>query len=35
MNYRTRERLILTLAILAAFAFLGGSIWYAKLILAV
>lgn len=33
MNYKHKERIILTLAILAAFAFLGGSIWYAKIIL--
>ena len=34
MNFRTKERIVLVLALASTIAFLIGSVWYAKLILA-
>jgi hypothetical protein len=34
MNFKHKERIILVIALLSAGAFLVGSVWYAKLILA-
>lgn len=35
MNFKTKERIIFGLAVASAVAFLVGSLWYLKLILAV